>query len=225
MNSFRSKSLDDRGKSLRRVAGCGLIKAGRKNPAVTTGGVLILVLISCLFCGRPGPPAVVIQTELGDITAEIDTLKAPITGSHFLSLVEQGIYQDALFYRVVRMDNQPDDRIRIEVIQGGLLEDEKVDSHPSIEHETTEMTGIRHTHGVISMARNEPGSASTEFFICIGDQPELDFGGARNPDRQGFAAFGKVIEGMEVVKTIQTLPDSGQMLIDPVRILNIRRIR
>jgi peptidyl-prolyl cis-trans isomerase A (cyclophilin A) len=123
------------------------------------------------------------------------------------------------------MDNQLEDRIRIEVIQGGLLEDEKIDSHPVIEHETTEMTGIRHTDGVVSMARNEPGSASTEFFICIGDQPELDFGGSRNPDGQGFAAFGKVTGGMEVVKTIQALPDSGQMLIHPVRILNIRRVR
>ena len=68
------------------------------------------------------------------------------------------------------------------------------------------------------MARNEPGTASTEFFICVGDQPSLDFGGDRNPDGQGFAAFGKVSRGMEVVRAIQALPDSGQYLSDPVLI-------
>ena len=139
--------------------------------------------------------------------------------------MEEGVYSDALFYRVVRSDNQPRNPVRIRVIQGGLYHDSLVETFPSIDHETTAMTGIRHTDGVISMARNEPGTASTEFFICIGDQPELDFGGARNPDGQGFAAFGKVVSGMEVVRDIQALPDSGQMLIRPVRIHQIRRIR
>ena len=85
------------------------------------------------------------------------------------------------------------------------------------------MTGIRHTDGVISMARNGPGSASTEFFICLGDQPSLDQGGLRNPDGYGFAAFGKVFRGMEVVRAIQQRPDSGQFLIQPVVIRQVKR--
>jgi peptidyl-prolyl cis-trans isomerase A (cyclophilin A) len=88
-------------------------------------------------------------------------------------------------------------------------------SLPPIAHETTTQTGILHKDGVISMARLEPGTATSEFFICVGDQPELDFGGKRNPDGQGFAAFGRVIKGMEVVRRIQQQPDKKQFL-DPV---------
>jgi len=168
---------------------------------------------------------VVIRTEMGDITVEIYTREAPVTGSNFLSLAEKGVYAGALFYRVVRTGNQPGNPVKIQVVQGGLYHDSLVAAFPPIGHETTEITGIMHTDGVISMARNEPGTASTEFFICIGDQPELDFGGARNPDGQGFAAFGKVVSGMAVVRAIQALPDSGQMLIRPVRIHQISRIR
>ena len=133
-------------------------------------------------------------------------------------MLKRGTIQGAIFYRVVRMDNQPDNPVKIEVIQGGLFDDGLIETITPIEHETTEQTGILHTDGVISMARNEPGSASTELFICIGDQPSLDFGGDRNPDGAGFAAFGKVIEGMDVVRNIQSLPDTGQYLVEPVRI-------
>src|SRR5262249_16023380 len=89
---------------------------------------------------------------------------------------------------------------------------------PPIAHETTDKTGILHKDGVISMARLQPGSASSEFFICVGGQPELDFGGKRNPDGQGFAAFGKVIEGMDVVRKIQQQPAKDQYLLSPVKI-------
>jgi peptidyl-prolyl cis-trans isomerase A (cyclophilin A) len=97
-------------------------------------------------------------------------------------------------------------------------------SLPPIVHETTDKTGILHKDGVISMARMEPGSVSSEFFICVGDQPELDFGGKRNPDGQGFAAFGKVIKGMDVVRKIQSQLDEKQMLITPFKILKIIRV-
>jgi peptidyl-prolyl cis-trans isomerase A (cyclophilin A) len=107
------------------------------------------------------------------------------------------------------------------VIQGGLFDDEVLDTISPIRHETTKETGILHTDGVISMARNQPGSASTEFFICIGDQPSLDYGGHRNPDLQGFAAFGKVTEGMDVARAIQALPDEDQYLKNQVHILEI----
>ncbi len=183
--------------------------------------VLLILSAGVVACERSPAERVVIRTELGDITLEIETKKAPVTASNFLSLVGQGVYSGAIFYRVVRLDNQPDSPVKIEVIQGGLFDDHLINTFPPIEHETTDRTGILHTDGAISMARNEPGSASTEFFICIGDQPSLDYGGDRNPDGEGFAAFGKVTDGMEVVRKIQELPDSGQYLIKQVVIDSI----
>ncbi len=123
-----------------------------------------------------------------------------------------------------RKDNQPHNNVQIEVIQGGLCDDTLINLYPPIVHETTRMTGIRHTNGVISMARNEPGTASTEFFICIGDQPSLDYKGNRNPDGQGFAAFGKVTSGMEVVRDIQSHTDTAQYLLKPVLIQEMKVI-
>jgi len=96
---------------------------------------------------------------------------------------------------------------------------------PPIDHETTEKTGIFHKDGVISMARLQPGTASSEFFICVGDQPELDYGGKRNPDGQGFSAFGKVIAGMDVVEKIHQQPADGQTLNPRIKIHNIVRLR
>jgi len=169
-------------------------------------------------------PQVVIRTEFGDINVEIYERNAQITASNFLNYVDQNLFKDACFYRVVRMDNQPNDKIKIQVIQGGLRFSQTENLLPSIEHETTEKTGILHKDGVISMARLDPGTASSEFFICLGDQPELDYGGKRNPDGQGFAAFGKVVSGMEVVRKILQQPAEGQMLISRVKIFSIVRI-
>lgn len=182
--------------------------------------MLLILVLGSVSCGR-SHPHVVIRTDLGDITIEVYNDRAPVTASNFLSLVEHGVYSNCLFYRVVRMDNQPDNDVKIEVIQGGLFQDNLINNYKPIAHETTNVSRIKHTDGVISMARMEPGSASTEFFICIGDQPSLDFGGDRNPDGQGFASFGKVISGMDVVKAIQALPDSGQYLTPQVRILEM----
>jgi peptidyl-prolyl cis-trans isomerase A (cyclophilin A) len=185
----------------------------------------VMVLILALACstGR-GLSLVSMDTEFGRIVLEIDTVAAPVTGKNFLSLVDRGAYADAVFYRVVRMDNQPKNPVKIEVIQGGLLKDSLIDSFSPIIHETTQMTGLKHLDGSLSMARNKPGSASTEFFICIGNQPELDFGGKRNSDGQGFAAFGRVKDGMAIVRKIQQLKDRDQYLPDPVKVL-IKRIR
>jgi peptidyl-prolyl cis-trans isomerase A (cyclophilin A) len=155
---------------------------------------------------------IVFETELGSIVVELYPERAPITAANFLRYVDENRFKDACFYRVVHLNNQPNNPVKIEVIQGGLKDDEHPLSLPPIPHETTEQTGILHKHGTISMARNEPGSASSEFFICINDQPQLDFGGERNPDGQGFAAFGKVIKGMDVVKRIQSMPEEGQYL-------------
>ena len=169
-------------------------------------------------------PLVKMKTDLGDIIIEIDTINAPVTATNILKYVDDQIFNSAFFYRVVRMDNQLNNDIKIEVIQGGLGFDESPLSLSPIEHETTDITGILHKDGVISMARMEPGTASSEIFICVGDQHELDFGGKRNPDGQGFAAFGKVIEGMDVVREIQSKPDREQMLVTTVNIIEVERI-
>jgi peptidyl-prolyl cis-trans isomerase A (cyclophilin A) len=165
---------------------------------------------------------VLIETSLGDIVAVVYPEQAPITAKNFLSLVDLQLYNGANFYRVTRDDNQPNQTVKIDVIQGGLREGEPVTLTP-IAHETTQTTGLHHLNGTLSMARSEPGTASSEFFICIGNQPELDFGGRRNPDGAGFAAFGKVVKGMDVVCTIQKRQDKGQYLIEPVKIISIRR--
>lgn len=182
--------------------------------------ILIAMLARPASCDRPAS-MVLIRTELGDMTVEIYTKQAPVTASNFLAHVERGDYTNSIFYRVVRLDNQPDNQVKIEVIQGGLFHENVLDTITPIIHESTRETGILHTDGIISMARMHPGSASTEFFICIGDQPSLDYGGDRNPDGQGFAAFGKVISGMDVARAIQALPDEGQYLKEQVRIIEI----
>jgi len=157
-----------------------------------------------------------IKTEFGNIIVELYPQYAPLTVANFLRYVNENHYTDAIFYRVVHMNNQPNDSVKIEVIQGGLKDDDHPQGLSPIPHETTAQTGILHKDGVISMARNEPGTASSEFFICMGNQPELDFGGKRNSDGQGFAAFGMVTEGMDVVRKIQSQPEAGQYLISAI---------
>ena len=192
---------------------------------IKTSLAFALFGIAICSCNRYQNPHILIETDLGDIKAVIYLKEAPITAANFLHHVDMGTYDayETLFYRVVRLDNQPRSETKIEVIQGGLYDDDLIDPIPPIEHETTLATGILHTDGVLSMARGAVGTASTEFFICIGDQPGLDYGGARNRDGQGFAAFGKVVKGMEVVKQIQLQRDSGQYLLQPVRIKAIKR--
>lgn len=188
--------------------------------------ILVLIMFcGILFCGgETKNPLVLIQTELGDITVEIFEKSAPVTASNFLRYVDEGRFEESCFYRVVRMDNQPNNKIKIEVIQGGLRFTHRENILPSIEHETTKETGILHLNGTLSMARGKPGTAASEFFICIEDQPELDFGGKRNPDGQGFAAFGKVVKGMDVVRQIHQKPADDQMLVTKMIIHDITRV-
>lgn len=176
-----------------------------------------LLILSCKTDNNK-PVEVEIETELGNILIELYVDKAPITCENFIKYIKNNKFEGANFYRVVRLDNQPDKTIKIEVIQGGLGFDVEESPYPPIKHETTLETGLLHKNGTLSMARAEPGTASSEFFICIGNQPELDFGGKRNPDGQGFAAFGKVVGGMDIVRKIQQMKDERQMLIHPVEI-------
>ena len=154
----------------------------------------------------------------------MDTVRAPVTGRNFLRYVDQGSYRGGRFYRTVRADNQREDRARIAAIQGGL-DSLRAKDFPPIELERTTETGLSHRDGTISMARDGPNTATSDFFICIGDQPVLDFGGKRNPDGQGFAAFGKVVRGMDVVRQIQTARAQGQRLTPPIEIVDITRAR
>jgi len=187
-------------------------------------GLAIVATLSLAVPSSSGAsnPRVVIRTEKGDVLVEVDIVRAPITAANFLRYVDAGLYDGSTFHRTVTPANQPANRIRIEVIQGGELPADK--AFPPIAHETTAMTGIRHLDGTISMARDRPGTASSSFFICINDQPELDLGGRRNPDGQGFAAFGRVVRGMDVVRAIQALPARGQQLTPPVKIISVRRV-
>jgi peptidyl-prolyl cis-trans isomerase A (cyclophilin A) len=167
-------------------------------------------------------PVVVIQTALGDIEVEVDSIRAPITAANFLRYVDLGFYRFGQFYRTVRSDNQPKDQIKIGVVQAGL-DSLRVKDFPPIRLERTKLTGLSHKDGTISMARDGPDTATSDFFICIGDQPQLNYGGKRNPDGQGFAAFGHVLVGMNVVRKIQAAPAEDQRLTPPIKILNIVR--
>ena len=167
-------------------------------------------------------PTVLIETTMGNIKVEIYQEKAPITAGNFLSYVDDGLYNGTTFFRTVTMDNQPNNEVKIEVIQGGQVPKEK--EYEPIMLERTTKTCLKHLDGVISMGRFKPDSAKSSFFFCIGDQPELDYGGKRNPDGQGFAAFGKVIEGMDVVRAIQAEPREEQRLTPPIEITKLSRI-
>ena len=167
---------------------------------------------------------VLIETEMGEIEAEIEVEQAPVTAANFLRYVDDGFYDGGRWHRTVLPDNQPGNDIRIEVIQGGVNPEREDDRFAPIPLERTTVTGHSHRDGTISMARFAPDSAVSDIFICIGDQPSLDFGGLRNPDGQGFAAFGHVTRGMDVVRAIQCSPHEDQRLTPPVEITRIRRV-
>ncbi len=166
-----------------------------------------------------------IETDMGVITAEVDTVRAPMTATNFMKYVDLGLYSRGSFYRTVRPDNQPDNTVKIGVIQGGIARSRADEQLPPIRLEPTGETGILHLDGVLSMARAGPDTAQGEFFICIGPQPELDEGGRRNLDGRGFAAFGRVTGGMDVVRRIQARKADGQYFRaeERVRIIGIRR--
>ncbi len=197
---------------------------------------LIVLFAFTLILSLPAfAQKVKIITTLGPITVQLYPEKAPLTVANFLRYVDEKRYNGGSFYRVVRLDNQSQNPIKIEVIQGGLRQDSSK-MLPTIVQETTQKTGLRHVNGAISLARFAPNSGASEFFICINDQPELDYGGKRNPDGQGFAAFGKVVKGMKIVRKIQkretnaldkptdTAANPSQYLKEPVLIVSVARI-
>jgi peptidyl-prolyl cis-trans isomerase A (cyclophilin A) len=182
---------------------------------------LLLIMITAKGVAQKNPVCL-IKTSLGNISIELFAAKAPITVANFLKYVDARLYDSSSLFRAVTLLNQPKDSIKIEVIQGGDIDSLK-DFAP-IPLESTQQTGLRHKNGTVSMARSGPATATSSFFICINDQPALDYGGKRNKDGQGFAAFGQVIAGMEVVKKIQGLyPDQGQYFKPVIRIVSVTR--
>ena len=193
--------------------------------AMTLAVAAVAGVVSIQSPAAQGLVRVLVQTELGDIALEIDSRRAPNTAANFLRYLDAGHYDGGTFHRTVKMDNQPDSPVKIEVIQAGVNPDRAKDGFPPIPIDRTSVTGLRHTDGVISMARSQPDSATSGWFVCINDQPSLDFGGARNPDGQGFAAFGRVVQGMDVVGKIQRAPNTdAQRLTPPIKILKAARI-
>ncbi len=197
----------------------------------TINTFLSLILLSVISGANAdeGTVRVTMATSQGDIEIDLYMDKAPLTVGNFLKLADGEHLDGGSFYRVVTYEND-NGNPKIEVIQGGRGDEES--PFPPIDHETTKQTGILHKDGVISMARGDVGTATSEFFICLGDQPGLDYGNVRNPDEQGFAAFGQVVSGMDVVRGINQSPadapsDSdytkGQILTDPVKIISVRR--
>jgi peptidyl-prolyl cis-trans isomerase A (cyclophilin A) len=195
--------------------------------------VAVAVFVTSAALVAQSNPRVLVQTELGDIVLELDPKRAPNTTANFLKYVDAGHYDGGTFHRTVRMDNQPESTVKIEVIQAGVAADKAKQGFGAIRLERTSVTGLQHKDGVVSMARGEPDSATSGWFITINDQPSLDFGGARNPDGQGFAAFGRVVSGMDVVRKIQAAPASkdmstnveAQRLIPPIKTLKVSRVK
>jgi peptidyl-prolyl cis-trans isomerase A (cyclophilin A) len=180
----------------------------------------------------PKPPVrVALETPQGRIVIELAVAEAPVTTANFLRYVDRKLYDKATFFRASRAPGTVD----YGLIQGGL---QGIGALPPIAHEPTTQTGIKHVDGVVSIARTAPGTATSDFFICVGDAPYLDANpaapnNAQGADNLGFAAFGRVVEGMDVVKKILALPTpgkainpvmKGQILDPPVPITSARRV-
>lgn len=181
----------------------------------------------CMLLGCKAPnkyPVILIDTQMGSFEVELYTDKAPITVAAFIKHVEQHIYDNGSFYRVLSEENQPMGAAEATLIQGGIWKKVKNNAWQlsTIAHEPTSKTGLLHKNGTISMAREAPGTASTEFFICIDDQPGFDEGGMNNADGKGYAAFGKVIKGMDVVRKIYKQPETNQRFTPTIPIHQIR---
>lgn len=175
---------------------------------------------------RPATVRVSLQTSAGPILLELEKERAPLTTANFLRYVDQKRLDGANFYRAVKVAPG------FGLVQGGVRNDPKR-VLPPVAHEPTSKTGLTHSDGVISMARGAPGTANGDFFITVGAMQSLDANPDQPGDNLGFAAFGRVVEGMDVIRTILESPTSptagegamkGQMLAPPIRIVSARRL-
>ncbi len=182
--------------------------------------LLFLLFLAGPALAQPAPVRVLFETSAGNITIEVDPARAPITGANFLLYIDQRRYDGATFYRAMQAGQGRG------LIQGGVDERREL---PPIAHEPTSRTGLSHVDGAVSIARDAPGTATADIYITLGDMTYLDAG---RVDPNGYAVFGRVVEGMDVVRRIQaaeTAPNAGrgamrgQMLSNPVRIVSARR--
>lgn len=209
-----------------------------EDPVRTAASYLLAISIACLAPLaaaprhpelQPGELLVRLETPLGTIDLAVDTKRAPVTSANFLKYVDGGFYDGGRFHRVIRPDNYtptPPNRPPMEIVQAGINPTRREEGFPPIPLERTSATGLKHVAGTVSMARApEADSARSDFFICLDDQPSLDFGGMRFDDGQGAAAFGRVVAGMDVVRTIQQQPAQKQALTPPVPITKAARVK
>jgi len=194
--------------------------------AILAGATCVLAGLIATGCAttprEAGHPRVALDTSAGRIVLSLDPEAAPVTTCNFIGYVVFGDYAGGSFFRSVvsETDANPSP---IDVIQAATPRGSDDDSRPPIVLERTRDTGLRHVEGAVSMARDGPDTATSSFFIVTRDTPNLDFGGGRNPDGQGFAAFGRVVKGMDVVRRIHGSPADGQTLTPPVRIQRVIR--
>ncbi len=189
--------------------------------------IFLFSLLGIFGCNQPQNknPHVLIVTSFGDIEIELFPVKAPESVRAFLSYVDSGFYNNSSFYRVVMAEGQSA-ASNVGLIQGGIWQtnDKLHPVVPGIVHEPTIQTGLSHTTGTVSLARTTPGSANTEFFICIGDQTLFDYGNKSGSDSLGFAAFGRVVKGMTIVRKIQEQQRNGESFGKKIIIDKIKRL-
>ncbi|WP_168189921.1 peptidylprolyl isomerase [Brevundimonas sp. SGAir0440] len=200
---------------------------GKKSADMRRGLVAVAALSALAGCAtvQPDPtmPRVALDTTAGTMVLALDAAAAPITTCNFISYVVTGDYEGGTFFRTVSRETNTASRYPIDVIQAATPRGSDDASRPPITLERTRDTGLRHTAGAVSMARDGPDSATSSFFIVTQDTPSLDFGGGRNPDGQGFAAFGAVVQGLDVARRIQRMPaNSDEQLTTPVTIRSAR---
>ena len=167
-------------------------------------------------------PTISITTALGRFNVFVDLQNAPITAGNFLAYVDQNYLNNAVIERLLTPENDDSPRYKIGVIQWGTRDPDKV--FAPIQHEPTSVTGLSHTDGTLSLARPPNGTGQSLFFICMGDHPCLDHGGLRYEDQQGFAAFGRVIEGMGVLRSIYARAEPQDYLAAPIQIHTVQRV-
>ena len=175
--------------------------------------VFTALVVPCVAAPVSSQPrtntVVVFETGKGNIEIEVDAAHAPLSAANFLKYVDGGFYDGGAINRAVRPDNTVRHDVEIQVIQFQIARTRQREQLPPIPLERTNITGLKHADGAVSMARSGPDTATGSFSIVIGDQPEMDFGGKRNPDGQGFAVFGRLVKGMDIVRAIQASP-TGQ---------------
>ncbi len=186
--------------------------------------ILSFLIFSCTQKNYKDPH-IIIETEYGDIEVELYPEKAPKTVTAFLTNIDAGLFKKSSFYRVLKNDNVPEE-YNSGLIQGGIFKTNSTAQSQlkSIEHESPKQTGLSHVSGTISMARTTPGSATSEFFICIGDQQQFDSSSGGNYDGLGYAAFGKVFKGMKVARQIQNKKSDGENFEPPIKIISIKKL-